>query len=67
MSAARQFSSAFAPFAFALMMSGISVAGALLVLGISATAGIAAFAASPSWRDRDATPSEYAHPDVCFT
>ena len=45
MSAARQFSSAFAPFAFALMMSGTSVTGALLMLAISATAGAAAFTA----------------------
>lgn len=45
MSAARQFSSAFAPFAFAVMMAGISVPGALMVLAVTSVAGIAAFLA----------------------
>lgn len=43
MSAARQFSSAFAPFAFAVMMASISVPGALTVLAVTAAAGIATF------------------------
>lgn len=45
MSAARQFSSSFAPFVFALLMAGISVTGALVVLAVTAVVGILAFAA----------------------
>ncbi len=44
MSAARQFTSAFAPFAFALMMAGLTVDGALLVLAAAAVIGVAVFA-----------------------
>lgn len=44
MSAARQFTSAFAPFAFALMMAGLTVTGALLVLSAAAVIGIGVFA-----------------------
>jgi hypothetical protein len=45
MSAARQFSSAFAPFIFALMMAQISVPSAVAVLCLAATVGIGIFAA----------------------
>ncbi|MEW9808739.1 arsenite efflux MFS transporter ArsK [Mesorhizobium sp. ZMM04-5] len=45
MSAARQFSSAFAPFVFALMMAAISVPGAVAVLMLAAALGACAFAA----------------------
>lgn len=45
MSAARQFTSAFAPFAFAMMMSGLTIPGALLVLACLAITGIVVFAA----------------------
>lgn len=45
MSAARQFTSAFAPFAFAMMMSGLTIPGALLVLACLAIMGIVVFAA----------------------
>lgn len=43
MSGARQFSAAFAPFAFALMMAGMSVTGALAMLAAIAALGVAAF------------------------
>lgn len=43
MSGARQFSAAFAPFAFAMMMAGMSVTGALAMLAAIATLGVAAF------------------------
>jgi MFS family permease len=43
MSAARQFTSSFAPFVFALMMAGLTVNGALLVLAAMATIGIVVF------------------------
>jgi MFS family permease len=45
MSAARQFTSAFAPFAFAMMMSGLTIPGALIVLACLAIAGIVVFGA----------------------
>jgi len=45
MSAARQFTSAFAPFAFAMMMSGLTIPGALLVLACLAFTGIVVFGA----------------------
>lgn len=45
MSAARQFSSAFAPFAFSLMMAGLSAPMALAVLAATALAGVGAFMA----------------------
>lgn len=45
MSAARQFSSAFAPFAFSLMMVGMSAPLALAVLAATALAGVGAFLA----------------------
>ena len=45
MSAARQFTSAFAPFVFALMMAGLTIPGALLVLAATAAVGMAVFGA----------------------
>jgi len=45
MSAARQFTSAFAPFAFAMMMSGLTIPGALIVLACLAITGIVVFGA----------------------
>lgn len=43
MSASRQFTSAFAPFAFASMMAGLAVEGSLVVLAAMAILGIALF------------------------
>ena len=45
MSAARQFTSAFAPFVFALLMAGTSTLTALVMLGLVAVAGVAVFSA----------------------
>ena len=45
MSAARQFSSAFAPFIFALIMAQVSVPGAVAFLCLAATIGIGIFSA----------------------
>lgn len=45
MSAARQFSSAFGPFLFALMMAQISVPGAVAILGLAATVAVGIFLA----------------------
>ncbi len=45
MSAARQFTSAFAPFVFAVMMAGLTIPGALLVLTGTAVAGVLVFGA----------------------
>lgn len=45
MSAARQFSAAFAPFIFALMMAQISVPGAVAVLCLATTVGVGIFTA----------------------
>lgn len=53
-SAARQFTSAFAPFALAMMMARTSVTTALWMLALASTAGVAAFAAIAlfRWRER---------------
>ncbi|RUY55741.1 MFS transporter, partial [Mesorhizobium sp. M7A.F.Ca.CA.001.13.2.1] len=52
-SAARQFTSAFAPFALAFLMARTSVANSLWVLVIAAASGVIAFLAIALLRRRD--------------
>jgi MFS family permease len=58
MSAARQISTAFAPFVFALVMARVSVTAALLMITLAGAAGVAAYTAiaslTPKSREPDA-------------
>ncbi|HEV2899316.1 MAG TPA: arsenite efflux MFS transporter ArsK [Pseudaminobacter sp.] len=56
-SAARQFTSAFAPFVFALMMARVSVTGALWVLAATSASGVVAFLAIVLVRRHDSRVS----------